>query len=168
MAVAFIQEFAISDRGTANYDAVNERLTKNQPAPEGLLIHFAGFDDEDGVFRVVNVWETREQGQAYLDEQVMPAVHAVLGDVEWPRRRGRGSTNSTTSLASSCAATDREAPPRPLLGDDTKRLADCERQGPVAQGKREGAPKGPFVECGAVELTRRPGRGRYERRPCRS
>ena len=33
MAVAFIQEFAISDRGTANYDAVNERLTKNQPAP---------------------------------------------------------------------------------------------------------------------------------------
>jgi hypothetical protein len=84
MAVAFIQEFAISDRGTANYDAVNERLTKNQPAPEGLLIHFAGFDDEDRVFRIVNVWETREQGQAYLDEHVMPAVHAVLGDVEWP------------------------------------------------------------------------------------
>jgi hypothetical protein len=84
MAVAFIQEFAISDRGTANYDAVNERLTKNQPAPEGLLIHFAGFDDEDRVFRIVNVWETREQGEAYLDEHVMPAVHAVLGDVEWP------------------------------------------------------------------------------------
>jgi hypothetical protein len=84
MAVAFIQEFAISDRGTANYDAVNKRLTKNQPAPEGLLIHFAGFDDEDGVFRIVNVWETREQGQAYLDEHVMPAVRAVLGDVEWP------------------------------------------------------------------------------------
>ena len=84
MAVAFIQEFAISDRGTTNYDAVNERLTKNQPAPEGLLIHFAGLDDEDGVFRIVNVWEGREQGQAYLDEHVMPAVHAVLGDVEWP------------------------------------------------------------------------------------
>jgi hypothetical protein len=42
-AVAFIQKFAISDRGTANYDAVNERLTKIQPVPEGLLIHFAGF-----------------------------------------------------------------------------------------------------------------------------
>ncbi len=84
MAVAFVQEFAISDRGTASYDAVNEHLTKNQPAPEGLLIHFAGFDDEDGVFRIVNVWETREQGEAYLDKRVMPAVHAVLGDVEWP------------------------------------------------------------------------------------
>jgi hypothetical protein len=47
MAVAFIQEFAISDRGTANYDGANERLTKNQPPPEGLLINFAGFDDED-------------------------------------------------------------------------------------------------------------------------
>jgi hypothetical protein len=55
MAVAFIREFAISDRGTANYDAVNERLTKNQPAPEVLLIHFAGFDAEDRVLRLVNV-----------------------------------------------------------------------------------------------------------------
>lgn len=81
MAVAFIQEFPITDdRGTSNYDAVNERLTENQPAPEGLLIHFAGFDDEAGVFRIVNVWETREQGQAYFDEHVMPAVREVLGD----------------------------------------------------------------------------------------
>ena len=80
MAVAFIQEFPITDRSTKNYDAVNERLTENQEAPEGLLIHFAGFDDEDGVFRIVNVWETREQGQAYLDDHVMPAVRAVLGD----------------------------------------------------------------------------------------
>jgi hypothetical protein len=63
---------------------MNERPTKNQPAPEGLLIHIAGFDDEYGVFRIVNVWATREQGQAYLDEHVMPADRAVLGDVRWP------------------------------------------------------------------------------------
>lgn len=80
MAVAFIQEFPITDRSTSNYDAVNDRLTENQPAPEGLLIHFAGFDDEAGVFRIVNVWETQEQGQSYLDNHVMPAVHEVLGD----------------------------------------------------------------------------------------
>ena len=36
MAVAFIQEFPITDRSTSNYDAVNDRLTENQPAPEGL------------------------------------------------------------------------------------------------------------------------------------
>ena len=91
MAVAFIQEFPITDRSTKNYDAVNERLTENQEAPEGLLIHFAGFDDEDGVFRIVNVWETREQGQAYLDDHVMPAVRTVLGDPpggEPPTRQG--------------------------------------------------------------------------------
>ncbi len=81
MAVAFIQEFNLTDdRSTTNYDAVNERLTANQEAPEGLLIHFAGFDDDAGVFRIINVWGTREQGQAYLDERVLPAVRAVLGE----------------------------------------------------------------------------------------
>jgi hypothetical protein len=35
-------------------------------------IHFAGFDEDAGVFRIVNIWETREQGQAYRDEHVMP------------------------------------------------------------------------------------------------
>jgi hypothetical protein len=62
---------------------VNERLTKDQPAPEGLLIHFAGFDDEDGVFRIVNVWETRAQARRTLTS-TWPPVHAVLGDVVWP------------------------------------------------------------------------------------
>jgi quinol monooxygenase YgiN len=82
MAVAFIQEFAIDpggDRSTTNYDAVNEKLTTDQEAPDGLLIHYAGFDEDAGVFRVVNVWQSRQQGQAYLDERVMPAVREVLG-----------------------------------------------------------------------------------------
>ncbi len=81
MAVAFIQEFKLTDdRSTTNYDAVNERLTANQEAPEGLVIHFAGFDEDAGVFRIIDVWKTREQGQAYLDEKVMPAVRAILGE----------------------------------------------------------------------------------------
>jgi hypothetical protein len=81
MAVAFITEFAIEgdDRTTTNYDAVNERLT-NDPAPDGLILHYAGFDEEAGVFRVVNVWETQEQGQAYRDDEVLPAVRDVLGE----------------------------------------------------------------------------------------
>ena len=40
----------------------------------------------------------------------------------------------------------------------------CRRQGETRKGP--GKP-GPFCGCGAVELTRRPGRGRCERRPCR-
>src|SRR5262245_17966363 len=81
MAYAFVTEFPIQgdDRSTANYDAVNDRLA-HEEAPEGLVVHFAGFDEEDGVFRIVNIWETREQGQGYLDGRVMPAVREVVGD----------------------------------------------------------------------------------------
>lgn len=79
MAVAFVQEFKIEgdDRSTTNYDAINARLTQ-EDAPEGLLIHFAGFDEGAGVFRVVNVWDTREQGQRYLDEKIMPTVRELV------------------------------------------------------------------------------------------
>ena len=89
MAVAFVQEFAIEgdDRSTANYDAVNERLTHGEGAPAGLILHTAGFDEEAGVFRIFNVWETRAQGQAYLDERVMPAVNEVLGGQGTPPTR---------------------------------------------------------------------------------
>jgi hypothetical protein len=83
MAVVFIQEFPIEpngDRSTTNYDAVNARLTMGEQAPAGLLIHTAGFDEEAGVFRILNVWETQAQGQAYFDDHVMPAVNEVLGE----------------------------------------------------------------------------------------
>ncbi len=81
MAVAFITEFPIQgeDRTTTNYDAVNDRLT-NEEAPDGLILHYAGFDEDAGVFRVVNIWETQSQGQTYLDDKVMPAVREVLGE----------------------------------------------------------------------------------------
>jgi hypothetical protein len=89
MAVAFVQEFKVegNDRSTTNYDAINERLTQEE-APEGLVIHYAGFDDDAGVFRIVNVWETREQGQRYLDEKVLPAVREVIpaGEAAPPNR----------------------------------------------------------------------------------
>ena len=79
MTVAFVQEFKIegNDRSTNNYDAVNERLTQEE-APEGLLIHFPGFDEDAGVVRVVNLWETREQGQRDLDEKILPTVREVV------------------------------------------------------------------------------------------
>jgi hypothetical protein len=82
MAVALVQEFAIDpegDRSTTNYDAIQARLdTKNNP-PEGGIFHSAGFDEETGVFRFFDVWETREQAQRLIDEQVMPGVEALTG-----------------------------------------------------------------------------------------
>ena len=97
MSFAFVTEFPIegSDRSTTNYDAINDRLAHEQ-APAGLVVHYAGFDEEAGVFRVVNLWDTREQGQDYLDNRILPAVREVLGDgSRQPRDRAR--TSSTTS-----------------------------------------------------------------------
>jgi hypothetical protein len=88
MAFAFVQEFAIEgdDRTTTNYDSVNERLTQEE-APAGLVLHFAGFDEDAGVFRIVNVWETREQGERYRDEKVLPTVREVVPGGGRPPKR---------------------------------------------------------------------------------
>ena len=88
MAVCFITEFPIQgdDRSTTNYDAVNEKLTNNKAAPEGLIIHYAGFDEDAGVFRITNVWQTKEQGQTYHDNNVMDAVRDVFGGEPDPSR----------------------------------------------------------------------------------
>jgi hypothetical protein len=81
MAHVFITEFPIrgDDRTTTNYDAVNDILAR-EAAPAGLILHHAGFDEDGGVFRIVNVWESKEQGQAYRDEKVIPAAMEIMGD----------------------------------------------------------------------------------------
>jgi hypothetical protein len=94
VAVAYIQEFDVDpggDRSTTNYDAVASRLGNVQL--EGLLIHTAGFDEGAGVFRVFDVWESREQAQSFIDEQLMPIVNQLIstareGDFSPPRREG--------------------------------------------------------------------------------
>jgi hypothetical protein len=89
VAVAFIQEFRIDDRSTTNYDAVAERLGDIQP--DGLLIHTAGFDDEGGVFRIFDAWETREQGERFMQEQLQPILDELIGsqpDFAAPSREG--------------------------------------------------------------------------------
>jgi hypothetical protein len=78
MAVAYLQEFDIQseDRSTANYDAVADRLQGE--APEGLIVHTAGWDEEQGVFRILDVWESREHAQRFIDERLMPIVNELL------------------------------------------------------------------------------------------
>jgi hypothetical protein len=94
VAVAYIQEFDVDpggDRSTTNYDAVASRLGNVQP--EGLLIHTAGFDEEAGVFRIFDVWESREEAQGFIDDQLMPIVNELIstapeGTAPPPRREG--------------------------------------------------------------------------------
>ena len=77
MAVAYIQEFAIGDRSTTNYDFVAQQI--GQGPFDGLIAHTAGFDDEAGVFRIFDVWETREQADRFLAEHVQPLVEQGPG-----------------------------------------------------------------------------------------
>ena len=77
MPLAFIQEFAIQDgdTSTTNYDAVAEEI--GNEAPDGLLIHTAGFDHDAGVFRILDVWETREHGDRFMSERLNPIVERM-------------------------------------------------------------------------------------------
>jgi hypothetical protein len=78
MPVAFVQEFNVeqTNRSTTNYDALVARL--GDIRPEGLLIHTAGFDDDAGVFRIFDVWESQEQGQRFIEEQLMPIINELM------------------------------------------------------------------------------------------
>lgn len=91
MAVAFVQEipFEPGDHSTANYDAVVERL--GEVRPDGLLIHTAGFDDDAGVFRIFDVWETKEQAERFIESQLVPIINDLMAsqpDAAPPQREG--------------------------------------------------------------------------------
>jgi hypothetical protein len=91
MPVAFVQEFAIrdGDTSTANYDAVAAELNVQEP-PDGGLIHTAGFDLDAGVFRIFDVWETREQGERFIAERLNPILERMDADAQ-----SRGDTSFT-------------------------------------------------------------------------
>jgi hypothetical protein len=76
---AYVQEFEIvgNDDSTENYDAVVAELALGNVPPDGLLIHTAGFDRDAGVFRIFDVWETREQGETFINERLMPVVERL-------------------------------------------------------------------------------------------
>jgi len=80
MAVAYIQEFPIENRSTENYDWVAEQI--GQGPFDGLIAHTAGFDDDDGVFRIVDIWESREHAERFLAEHVQPLID--LGPSAFP------------------------------------------------------------------------------------
>ena len=91
MPVAFVQEFAIrdGDTSTANYDAVASALNL-QDAPDGALIHTAGFDHDAGVFRIFDVWETREQGERFFADTLNPILERMAAETQ-----ARGDTSFT-------------------------------------------------------------------------
>ena len=78
MAVAMMQEWAPSDdRTTTNYDAFGAKLGVDSDPPEGLLIHVAGFSP-DGVFRIFEVWESREAQARFAQERLAPLIDEMM------------------------------------------------------------------------------------------
>lgn len=93
MAFAYVQEFKIQgdDRSTTNYDTISQRLNVEGDRPDGVIVHTAGFDEDAGVFRIFDVWETREQGERFHRERLMPIVEELAAnrpDVTPPDREG--------------------------------------------------------------------------------
>jgi hypothetical protein len=93
MPVAFIQEFKIQgdDRSTTNYDTVSERLNARDDPPEGGIFHTAGFDEDAGVFRIFDVWETREHGERFIRDRLQPIINDLMAsrdDATPPDREG--------------------------------------------------------------------------------
>lgn len=80
MAIAVIQEFPIEgdDRTTTNYDRVQEALGTRANPPAGGLVHSAGFDEQAGVFRVFDVWESEEAWEAFFNDRLMPVVSPLM------------------------------------------------------------------------------------------
>ena len=78
MPIAYVQEFEIQngDTSTTNYDAVSAALDL-QAAPDGLLIHTAGFDHDAGVFRIFDVWQTRAHGEKFISERLNPIIEPM-------------------------------------------------------------------------------------------
>jgi hypothetical protein len=81
MAVAYIQEFTLQtpdDRTTVMYDAVAAELDVEHNWPDGLIVHTVGFDEEDGVFRIFDVWESESQAHAWMEAVLQPAVQSQM------------------------------------------------------------------------------------------
>jgi hypothetical protein len=80
MAIAVIQEFPIEgdDRTTTNYDRVQQALGTRDSPPAGGLIHTAGFDEQAGVFRIFDVWESREAWETFFNDRVLPVVRPMM------------------------------------------------------------------------------------------
>ena len=72
MAVVYITEFAYTDSSTANYDWAKEQI--GDDPFDGLIVHTAGFDEDAKVFRIMDVWESREQADRFIQERIKPVM----------------------------------------------------------------------------------------------
>ncbi len=73
MAVIVIQEFEAT---TDQYDQVNEKL--GDEVPDGRIAH-AGAESGGGKMKVVDIWESKEAWENFLNGRLGAAVVEVMG-----------------------------------------------------------------------------------------
>ena len=76
MAVGIIMEFEGFSPDT--YEAVREKINWPQDWPEGVSFHVAG-PSGDGM-RLVEIWESREQYDRWMQDTIQPALREVMGE----------------------------------------------------------------------------------------
>ena len=82
MAVVVVNEMEGADQSL--YDEVNPRVMPDGQLPEGCQAHIAG--PYEGGWRVITVWDSEEQFQAFRNETLVPAIQAAgRGDVIAPK-----------------------------------------------------------------------------------
>jgi hypothetical protein len=74
MAVLVIQEFEAT---TEEYDQVNEKL--GEATSQGGILH-AAIDLGNGRMKAVDVWESAEDFQNFVQNQLIPAIAEVNPD----------------------------------------------------------------------------------------
>jgi len=75
MAVGLWVSFADGTR--EQYDAVNAEIGVDENPPRGLVFHISG--PMEGGWNAIDVWESREAFDRFLQERLGPAI-AALGD----------------------------------------------------------------------------------------
>lgn len=77
MAIGIIMEF--DGFKTENYDAVSQRINWPENWPGGLTFHVAG-SSANGM-RLVEIWDSRQQHERWMQDTVQPAIGEVAGQV---------------------------------------------------------------------------------------
>ena len=90
-----MQEHGIGDRSTDNGDFTKEDF--DDVPMESLVVHAAGFDDASGVVRILDVRESREHADRFMEHvmsvserpRVLPAARHVRSPTQCRRPTGR-------------------------------------------------------------------------------
>lgn len=91
MAIGLITKFP-EGVGAAEYDAVDEKLDRDNP-PDGLIMHCCG--EVDGGFQVFDIWESREQHDAFAGGALKDAMVAAFGQDRYDQMPEADRTETT-------------------------------------------------------------------------